>query len=263
MSENTQIKADNNKDSSSVLVIDRAFTILELVSQNDTMSLKDIYSALGLNKASTLRIVNALTANGYFLRDEDGNYRLSYKPYEIGLRAIRRINYITFIRESLEQMARDLGAIAQFSVRDGDELLCLESFDLTDSNFSVYTNVGQRSQLYATGAGKAILSVCTDEEIRELWGRLPIKPFTPKTVTDFDTFMEKIRQVRRSGYAIDDEESELGLFCVGTSLTNAANRTIGAISLSVNHMDEEELRKLSAGLLAQKQRLSYLLSYRT
>ena len=57
----------------------------------------------------------------------------------------------------LDHLSGALDVIAQFSVREQDELLCLESFDLAHSNFSVYTRVGQRSQLYATSAGKAIL----------------------------------------------------------------------------------------------------------
>lgn len=252
---------DEKNDSGSIMAVDRAFRVLELVSEKDSMSLKDIYSAIGLNKASTLRIANALTANGYLSRNEKGDYSLSFKAYEVGLRAVRRFHYITFIRESLDQMATDLGAIAQFSVRDGNDLLCLESFDLTHSNFSIYTRIGQRSELYATSAGKAILSTCRDEEIRELWQTFQIHPFTPNTITDLDAFMEEIYKTRQRGYAVDDEEREAGLFCVGAPLIDASRTTIGAISLSVNRMDETELRRLSTGLLAQTQRLTYMLSY--
>lgn len=252
--------SDKN-EASSVQVIDRAFSILELISNRGTVALKDIYSALGLNKASTLRIVTALTANGYLERDESGFYSLSFKAYEVGIRAIRRVDYITFIREALDQMSSELNAIAQFSVRQQTELLCLESFDLTHSNFSVYTCVGQRSQLYATSAGKAILSTYTDDEIRELWERLDIRAFTPNTITSLDRFMEKIHEARLRGFALDEEEHEPGLFCIGAPLVNARGRAVGAISLSTSRMDDEEIRRLSAGLLAQVQRLTYLLSY--
>ena len=124
-------------DVASVQVIDRAFSVLELVSNEGSMSLKDIYTLLGLNKASAMRIANALVANGYFDKDERGNYSLTFKAYEVGIRAVRRVDYITFIRETLDQLAAELGVIAQFSVKEGTELLCLESFDLTRSNFSV------------------------------------------------------------------------------------------------------------------------------
>ncbi len=248
-------------DVSSVLVIDRTFAVLELVSNQGSMSLKEIYSALGLNKASAMRIANALVSNGYLEKDVRGNYSLSFRAYEIGIRAVRRVDYITFIRETLDQLADQLGAIAQFSVKEGNELLCLESFDLTRSNFSVYTRVGIRSQLYATSAGKAILMTMRDEEIKQNWDQMRIQAFTPKTITDFDEFMKRIYEARQRGYALDDEESELGLFCVGAPLKNSSGRAIGAISLSTNHMDQETERRLSTSLLASTQRLDYMLSY--
>ena len=248
-------------DVASVQVIDRAFSVLELVSNEGSMSLKDIYTSLGLNKASAMRIANALVANGYFDKDERGNYSLTFKAYEVGIRAVRRVDYITFIRETLDQLAAELGVIAQFSVKEGNELLCLESFDLTRSNFSVYTKVGIRSQLYATSAGKAILMTYKDEEIKTLWDQMNVRIFTPKTITDYDQFMKRIYEARYRGYAMDDEESELGLFCVGAPLVNSTGKAIGAISLSTSRMDEETERRLSTALLAATQRLGYMLSY--
>ena len=174
---------------------------------------------------------------------------------------MRRVDHITFIRETLDQMAEELGVVAQFSVREHTELLCLESFDPTKSNFSVYTRVGQRSELYATSAGKAILSTYPDAEIEELWKQMNVRVFTPKTITTLDAFMQRIYEARQRGFALDDEESEMGLFCVGTPLLNANKHAIGAISLSTNRMDGTELQRLSSALLTQTQRLSYMLSY--
>ena len=253
--------ANEQVELQSVQVIDRTFAVLELVSLNGSMSLKDIYSALGLNKASTLRIVNALVSNGYLDRDSKGNYSLTFKSYEIGIRAVRRVDYITFIRETLDKLSDDLEVIAQFSVREQNELLCLESFDSTRSNFSIYTRVGMRSQLYATSAGKASLSTYDDDDIKALWSSMEIRAFTPRTIVDFDEFMKEIYVTRKRGFAVDMEESESGLFCVGTPLTSSKHSAIGAISLSTNRMTDADLQKISKGLLSQTQRLAYMLSY--
>ena len=252
---------NKTSDGQSAQLIDRCFSILELVSTHGKMSLKDIYTALALNKASTLRIANSLCANGYLEKDSKGNYSLTFKAYEVGIRAVSRVDYISFIRETLDQLSDKLGVIAQFSVREQNELLCLESFDLTRANFSVYTRVGQRSQLYATSAGKAILSTYSDNELKELWGKMKVRAFTQNTITDFDELMKDIFETRRRGYALDREESELGLFCIGTPLLNANQKAIGAISIATKRMDESTARQLSVALLSQTQRLAYMLSY--
>ena len=93
------------------------------------------------------------------------------------------------------------------------------------------------------------------------WDGLNVRVFTKKTITDFDDFMKQIYTIRKNGYAVDDEESEMNLFCVGTPLLNANHKAIGAISLSTNRMDEEILRELSTELLNQTKRLTYMLSY--
>jgi IclR family KDG regulon transcriptional repressor len=246
----------------SMQVIDRTFRILETVAKQGSMTLKDIYSSLNLNKASTFRIVSAMCSNGYLNKDEEsGKYSLSFKAFEIGVHAVRHVDYISFIKSALDKLSTELGVIAQFSVEDNNELLCLESYDPTRSSFSMYTNVGQRSPLYSTSAGKAILSTYSNDVIREKWATMNVRPYTKNTITRLDDLLKEVANIRQCNYALDNEESEPGLFCVGTVLLNYNRRPIGAISLSTNHMTDEIRQKLCDALIAQTQQLSYMLGY--
>ena len=80
---------------------------------------------------------------------------------------------------------------------------------------------------------------------------------------DFDEFMKEIYVTRKRGFAVDMEESESGLFCVGTPLTSSKHSAIGAISLSTNRMTDADLQKISKGLLSQTlaKRLSVIDGY--
>lgn len=248
-------------DSQSVQVIDRAFRILEFVSVKERANLKDIYTELAINKASVFRIVNALCSNGYLNKDErSGDYFLSYKCYEVGINAIRNIDYIAFMRETLDTLSKSLDVISQYSIDDHNELLCLESYDSSSSNFSIYTRVLYRSPLYASSAGKAILSTYPDEVIAAKWKEMDIRPYTPNTITDFDLFMDEISRIRQRGYATDKEEITLGLFCIGVPLLDYNRKAVGAISLSTNNLDAEKEMKLYRALSSHSQRLSYMLS---
>lgn len=255
--------SDEN-NAQSVLVIDRTCRILELAAEKSSVSLKDIYTSIDIGKASALRIANALCANGYLIKDErTGDYSLSYKCYGIGISAVRNIDYINFIRETLEMLSRENAVVAQFSVDEGNELFCLESFDSTSSNFSVYTHVGYKTALYATSAGKAILSAYSDDKIAEKWKHMNIEAFTPNTITTFDDLMEEIYSIRSKGYAVDREETSLGLFCVGMPLIDYRHEPVGAISLSTNTMTPEKEHNLSFALSTCIQRLTYMLSINT
>lgn len=246
----------------SVQAIDRAFLVLETVAKNESMSLNSLHKELGLNKASLLRVAMALCDNGYLLRDaKTGDYSLSLKAFEVGVHAVRNLDYINLVKGELEALSNELNIIAQFSIEDNNELLCLESFDKNNSPFSIYTRVGERSPLYSTSAGKAILSTYSNEEILSKWEKMDIKPLTPNTIQTVEELMQDIARIRERNYALDLEENEPGLFCVGTVLMNYNRKPLGAISLSSRSMTEEDRTHYAEVLLQHTQRLSYMLGY--
>lgn len=253
---------DVENSTGSVQAIDRAFLILETISQRGTMSLSELHRELGVNKASLSRIALALCSNGYLNRDpKTGDYSLSLRAFEVGVRAVRKLDYSNLVKGVLEELSSELHVIAQFSIEDNNELLCLESFDQRDANFSVYTRVGGRSPLYSTSAGKAILSTYSNEDIREKWEKFQVCPYTSHTITTLEALMQDIALIRQRNYALDLEESEPGLFCIGTVLLNYNHKPIGAISLSTTSMSEDDQKRLGSALLDHSQRLSNMLGY--
>lgn len=255
-------KLNEDLSASSLQVIDRAFMVLEIISQNREMTLNDIHLASKLNKASLSRILVSLCNNGYVCKSPDtGKFFLSNKAFEIGVKAMRSTDYYYFVKEALEDLSKRLDVVAQFSVEDNNELLCLESYNNNKSAFSVYTHVGVRSPLYATSAGKAILSTYQSEELFSKWELMNVKPYTKNTITSLDLLTREISQIRLQGYAVDREESELGLFCVGTVIRNYNQQPIGAISLSSGSMPPEKEAVLSKALLEKAKLLNDLLGF--
>lgn len=243
-------------------VIDRAFIVLECVANNAEMSLNDIHRETGINKASLMRILASLCQNGYVNRSEKtGLYSLSFKAFEVGVKAVRTSDIDYVIRNSLEELSKKHDVIAQFSVEDHDELFCLQSYEEKATSFTVYTRVGQRTPMYSTSAGKAILSTYTNDEIREKWKHYNVRKLSANTITDIDELLKDIALVRQRGYAIDYEECEPGLFCVGTVLLNFNLKPIGAISLSTSELSNERIKELSSALLEHSRRVSYMLGY--
>lgn len=249
---------------SNVQSIERAFYVLELVAEKGSMSLKDLYTTVGINKASMSRIAATLCHNGYLNKnDKTGEFSLSFKAFEVGVQAVKNISYIDLIKSLLERLSEELDVIAQFSIEDHDKLLCIECFNKNNDHFAVYTSVGQKTPLYATSAGKAILSTYSNDEILEKWKRFDVQRYTEHTITSPDVFIREIAKIRQQKYATDREENELGCFCVGTVLMNYNRQAVGSISLSTSTMDEKKEYDLSQRLIEETSRLSYMLGYTT
>ena len=138
---------------------------------------------------------------------------------------------------------------------------CSESIDINNTGFSVYTRVGERSGLYSTSAGKALLSLLPNDEILQKFDKMTIRALTPNTITTPDALLQDIAKTRTRGYALDLEENEPGLFCIGVPLMGYNGTALGAISLSGRSMTPEDEQRLSTMLVSSSQRLSTMLGY--
>lgn len=254
-----------DKDSvkmTTIQAVDRALQVLEILGQENHLTLADLNKKIKVNKASLSRLLYTLVQNGYVSKNEtSGEYSLTLKPYEIGLNAVQNLDKLSLINSTLVDIYKQCGRIAQFSIEDHDQLLCLQSIGSDSSQFSVYTNIGHRSPLYSTSAGKALLSAYTNGEIIEKWNHWNVQPLTVNTLTDMQNFLQNIGDVRQKGYATDIEENEYNVFCIGSIVKDFSNNPIGAISISGNRMTEEDETDLSNLLLSSCKRLSELLGY--
>ena len=247
-----------------IQAVDRAFSILEMISRQGSTSLADIQKASKINKASLSRLVYTLVENGYLEKNEKtGEYAMTLKTYEVGINAVQNLDKLSLINSTLADLSAATGRIAQFSIEDNYQLLCLQSIGQKTSTFSVYTNVGKRTPLYCTSAGKAILSAETNIQIMEKWNSFNVMPYTEHTITDLHQFLQEISEVRKKEYALDREESEYGLFCVGAVVMDQTGGPIGAISISGDTLTPEEEKSIAGLLLPTVQRLSALFGYVT
>ncbi|MDO5409641.1 MAG: IclR family transcriptional regulator [Lachnospiraceae bacterium] len=247
-----------------IQAVERAMMILESISHKGSMGLNELHNELKLNKASLLRLAYTLTECGYLDKNPStGIYSLTLKPYEIGLNAVQNLDKISLISSTLADLSRETGRIAQFSVEDKNKVLCLQSIGQREPSFSVYTNVGRRSPLYCTSAGKAILSTYSNSDILERWDSLDVMQLTEYTLTDSTKFLQDISLTRQRGYALDIQENEYNVYCVGAVLMTHMNTVMGAISISGNTLTKEEEHEISTLLLEASQRLSTIFGFVT
>ncbi|MCD8826418.1 IclR family transcriptional regulator [Staphylococcus gallinarum] len=218
---------------SNVQSVDRALTILEIISNEETVSLKELVEFTGLSKSTIHRIVNSLIVNGYVRQDENtAKYEITFKMFQLGNKRVQNIDFLNVAKSMISQLTNTLEETCHLVVEDNNEVLYIDKFVPSNNSHAMASKIGKRAPMYCTAVGKSILSTYTNEKIKEIWDQTEIKKLTENTITEFDTLMEEINEIREQGYSVDNEENEKGIYCVSTYFVNYRNEVQGAISLS-------------------------------
>jgi DNA-binding IclR family transcriptional regulator len=128
-------------------------------------------------------------------------------------------------------------------VPDGDTILYV---DMVESRHSLRMAavVGSRDSLVTTALGKAYLAFLHEDQLSDVLRRASFTPRTPRSIRTPDTLRRELERVRREGHAIDNEENEIGAYCIGAPVFGIAGDAVGAISVSVPLVRLDEQRRI-------------------
>jgi DNA-binding IclR family transcriptional regulator len=214
--------------------VERALSILEIVAEHDGIGLTDISKVSQLNKATVHRLLSTLISMGYVEQTEKtGLYGLTFKLFQLGNKKIEQIDSFKIARSFISELSNQIEETIHLVVEDNKEVVYIDKFEPSNLLFRMHSRVGKRAPMYCTAVGKALLSHYTDEIIKEVWDNSSIKSLTPHTITQFSTFMEEVAQIRSQGYAVDNEENEMGIYCIASVFYNHKGDVEGAISISI------------------------------
>ena len=217
----------------SVQSIDRAFDIIELLSQElRGVAMTEIGRRLNLNKSTVHRLLSSLRERGYIEKDtETGNYKLGLGFVELASLYLNNLELKIEASPLLNQLTRKTGQTAFLATMDETEIVYIDKVE-TYNSLRRYTIIGKRLPVHATSLGKAMLSGMSDKEIEELYPDKKLTILTKKTIPTFDTLMAEVRQIRSRGWSIDDEENEKNTRCVGAPIFDYRGHVIAAVSLA-------------------------------
>ena len=214
--------------------IERAFQILELLQNaNDgEMSLKDIARALDLSKSTTFGLANTMANLGYLQQDSSnqkymlGSRLLSFSEAVKQQSALRQI-----VHPYMEKLNAKYDETVHCAIKYGEKILYIDKVEASNSPIYISTRIGATRDMHCTGVGKCILANTPESEQREILSK-PLRTATFHTITNSKQLQIELEKIRKDGYAIDDEESDVGLFCVAVPIFSAENTVACAISVS-------------------------------
>lgn len=220
------------EEKTGVQSVERIFNLIELLSNHPSgASLQVIAAESGLAKSTAHRLLNSLISLGYVMQDEhNAQYRLTLKMFEISSGIVNDMDVMAIAKTPLDRLAQRTGDAVHLVIRDNEDIIYI--YKAVNGPMRMSSRMGLRAPLYCTAVGKAILSTLPTHQAKAIWEHSNIEKLTPKTITDWDTFNEQLKQVRLRGYAVDDEENEIGIRCVAVSLPEANGQAESAFSIS-------------------------------
>lgn len=235
--------------------VERIFKIIEVLSQQPHgMTLQAVANESGLAKSTAHRLLSSLITLGYAMQDAATNrYKLTLKMFELSSAVVNEMDVLSVAKPHLDRLAARTGEAIHLVVRDGVDVVYIHKAET--GGMRMGSRVGLRSPMYSTGVGKAILSTLPYEELRRVWTASQRAQLTPHTITDFNQLIDQLKVIRARGWAVDDEENELGIRCVALALPGPGGRAEAAFSITslVPNMSDERLEQLArTALLARK-----------
>ena len=199
---------------------------------------------LGVAKSTVYRLASTLVSEGMLEQNrENEKYRLGVALFGLGALVRQRMNVSTEARPYLFDLREATNETIHLALLDGADILYVYDLESTQA-IRMRANLGERKPALCTAEGRAMLAFRPEAEVETLM-RQGFRPRTPKTVTDLDKLRAALADVRRLGFAREDEQSELGMRSIAAPIRDASGDVVAAVGMA------GPLQRLSDKVLAQ------------
>lgn len=239
--------------------IERIIKILDSFSLDEPeLTLKELTKKTGLPKPTVYRIAEALNKVNILSKDDNvSKYRIGVKLFELGSLYLETLELRKLAFPEIEKLSKYTEESIHMGVLDGNEVTSIEGLGSTH-NLQAKLWIGKRSPIYCTSIGKAILAFLPKKEQEEILTTIEFKRYTENTITDKKNLKKELESIRRQGFALDNEEHDEGIMCVGAPIFNNKGEVVASISISGPkiRMKEQKLEKYKKLLMDSVKRIS-------
>lgn len=239
--------------------IERIIKILDSFSLDEPeLTLKELTNKTGLPKPTVYRIAEALNKVNILSKDDNvSKYRIGVKLFELGSLYLETLELRKLAFPEIEKLSKYTEESIHMGVLDGNEVTSIEGLGSTH-NLQAKLWIGKRSPIYCTSIGKAILAFLPKKEQEEILTTIEFKRYTKNTITDKKNLKKELESIRRQGFALDNEEHDEGIMCVGAPIFNNKGEVVASISISGPkiRMKEQKLEKYKKLLMDSVKRIS-------
>lgn len=215
-------------------LVDRVLKALEILSREaNGMSVSELADALEIPASSAHRVLKSLQDNHFVMQDPDTKkYYIGYKVYSLcsGMREQNAL--IAATRPHMKELSQKLNMTVVLCVYSEEQIINLDCIE--NRNASVYmVKIGQALPLYSTSAGRVFAAYMNPEYAEDIFRRTALRQETPYTKTNPDDLVAELKKIRTQGYAVIDEELQIGVQGISCPITDGGGQVIAALALTM------------------------------
>ncbi len=209
------------------LIVIQAFT-----QQSPQMTISQLSVKTGLSRAAVRRCLYTLTKLGFAGAEDGSRYGLRPRMLTLSHSYTASSTLSTAAQPIIERMSASLRESFSVATLDGDDIVYIARTTVDRVMVAVDLHIGSRLPAYCTSMGRVLLAYLAPEKLEQYLARVDLVPRTTRTVTTVDKLRLALRNVRRTGYALVDQELEVGLRSLAVPVYAPSGRVVATINLS-------------------------------
>lgn len=252
-------------DKDHIKSIEKCFVILDCLHDTTCpMTLETIARTSGYKKTTCFRILKTLKTLGLVEMSGNGKqYQYGPRLAALGLSALKNMNLRQSALPILQALRDETGETVNLSILNDSEIIFVERI-MSDYLVNINVNVGDRLPVFCASMGKVILAYLREEKLTELLDTMKLTPRTERTIVSKATLLKELETIRKTGFAINDEELEKGLRAVAAPIFNYTGEAFAAVNIAwttARHPDRETFDDYAGKITAAARRISWLMGF--
>jgi DNA-binding IclR family transcriptional regulator len=211
--------------------VERALQLLGAL-ETGPKSLDELARVAEVHKTTVLRLLRTLEADRFVMHDEHHRYALGSRLFALANTALAQRDVRSLTRRHLEALNQATGQTVHLATLEGSDIVYVDKID-AQQGVRMYSRVGLTAPVHCTAVGKVLVGDLEEGARARYVAGLQFARFTDRTITNGAAFARELERVREQGFAVDHEEHESFINCIGAPVRDGSGRAVAAISVSV------------------------------
>jgi DNA-binding IclR family transcriptional regulator len=260
----TEVRLARKLPSARLSSVASALLVLKVFSEAEAeLGISSISKRLGLAKSTVHRLITTLVSEGFIEQNPDnGRYRLGLSLFELGTLVRRRMDVSNLGLPLLGALRDETKESVHLAILNQASIMYLYNGESTQA-IGTRSYLGARKPAFCTSEGRVLLAFASSDQVAAVL-KEGLVARTPNTNTDPVALLKSLDETRQAGYAIDDEESEIGMRGVAAPIRDISDKVVAAVGLAgpTQRLTKKELRRLLPQVIITADAISALMGYK-